>query len=198
MAKLNKITKQTNNKFLNMYSFNLEHNGRVFDYFVASRAKNNDELKVNKKIFHNDGVAICALLDGKLVIEKQLRYTINDYIYEFPAGLVEDGESDSVTAIREFYEETGLTFTPIENVDEIYTKPRYTSIGLTDETTSIVFGYASGTISNAHLEGNEDIQIVLVDKEEAKRILKEENVTVICAYILMHFIHNDDPFYFLK
>ncbi|MCR4661037.1 MAG: NUDIX hydrolase [Clostridia bacterium] len=197
MAKINKIVKQTNNRFLNMYSFNVNNKGKDFNYFVTSRAEDASDLKVNGHMDKNDGVAIFATLDDKLVLIKQLRYSINDYIYEFPAGLVEPGESEKNCAIREFYEETGLTFTPID-VDPMFEKPRFTSIGLTDETTSMVYGFASGTISNKHLDGIEDIEVVLVDRAEAQRILKEENVSVICAYHLIHYIKNSDPFYFLK
>lgn len=37
-------------------------------------------------------------------------------------------------------------------------------------------------------------RFVLADREECKRILKEENVAIMCAYMLMHFIHTKgDP-----
>ena len=36
-------------------------------------------------------------------------------------------------------------------------------------------------------EENEEIEIVLADKAEVRRILKEENVAIMCAYMLMHF-----------
>ena len=38
-------------------------------------------------------------------------------------------------------------------------------------------------------EESEVIEVVLADREEAKRILKEENVAIMCSYHLMHFIH---------
>lgn len=31
-----------------------------------------------------------------------------------------------------------------------------------------------------------------------KRILKEERVAIMCAYMLMHFVADEDPFAFLK
>ena len=40
---------------------------------------------------------------------------------------------------------------------------------------------------------------MLADREECKRILKEENVAIMCAYMLMHFVASEgDPFYFLR
>ena len=61
-----------------------------------------------------------------------------------------------------------------------------------------IYGYCSGTPTNEHEEESEDIEIVLADREECKRILNEENVAIMCAYMLMHFIHTKgDPLAFL-
>ena len=98
--------------------------------------------------------------------------------------------------VREMFEETGLTFTPVEAGS--YMKPFFTTVGMTDESCGTVFGYCSGEPSNANQEGTEDIQVVLADREECKRILKEENVAIMCAYMLMHFIASEgDPLEFL-
>ena len=48
------------------------------------------------------------------------------------------------------------------------------------------------------MEDSEEIEVVLADREEVKRILREEKVALICAYMMMHFLHNEDPFAFLK
>ena len=72
------------------------------------------------------------------------------------------------------------------------------AIGLTDEACSAVYGWCEGEISRKYLEESEVIEVVLADREEAKRILKEENVAIMCSYHLMHFIHDEEPFAFLK
>lgn len=43
----------------------------------------------------------------KIVLVRQYRYPINKYIYELPAGLIDEGETSEQTAIREMKEETG-------------------------------------------------------------------------------------------
>ena len=44
-----------------------------------------------------------------------------------------------------------------------------------------------------------DILVVLVDRAEARRILQEEPVAIMCAYMLMHFIASTgDPLAFLN
>ena len=129
---------------------------------------------------------------------RQYRYTVDDYIYEFPAGLVEPGENYREAGIREMKEETGLDFEPFK-VDKAYEKPFFTTIGMTDESCSTVYGYASGTPSKRGLEDSEELEIVLADREEVKRILREEKVAIICAYMLMHFLHEEEePFGFLQ
>lgn len=203
MNRVNRVKKQTNNKYLNIYEFESSfRDGSTGTYFVASRNMNPDKLKA---IDHNklpDGVIIYSVYGekkDKVVLIRQFRYPINDYIYEFPAGLVEPGEDMHEAAKREIFEETGLYFEP-KTAPEGYSKPFYTTVGMTDECCGTVYGYCSGTPSNANQEGSEDIEIVLADREECKRILREENVAIMCAYMLMHFIHSkeEDPLGFLE
>ena len=99
--------------------------------------------------------------------------------------------------IREMYEETGLTFTPVDA--GACSRPFFTTIGMTDESCGTVFGYCSGEPTSAHQESSEDIQVILADRAECKRILREENVAIMCAYMLMHFIADEcDPLAFLQ
>ena len=79
-----------------------------------------------------------------------------------------------------------------------YERPYFTTVGMTDECCSTVFGYVSGILSSEGEEDTEDIEALLVDREEAKRILKEERVAIMDAYMLMHFVADDDPFAFLE
>jgi len=193
---------QTKNRFLNLYELEaVRRNGKTAPYFVASRAPELKELKALTHKNEPNGVIIYAVYGeqkDKVVLVRQFRYPINAYVYEFPAGLVEPGEEMAEAGIREIYEETGLTFVP-RKADEAYSKPFFTTVGMTDESCGTIYGYCSGTPSNAHQEDSEDIQIVLADREECRRILKEENVAIMCAYMLMHFINSEggDPLDFL-
>lgn len=204
MGKIKEIKAQTKNRFLNMYALEaLNKKGKLHTYFVASRAEEKENLKIVTRENAPDGVLIFSVMKGatkaedKVVLVKQYRCAIDEYIYEFPAGLVEKGEAFKEAAIREMKEETGLTFVPID-VDPRYEKPFFTTIGMTDESCAAVYGYVEGNISDRFLEENEEIEVVLADRAEAERILKEENVAIMCAYQLMHFIHDEDVFAFLK
>lgn len=203
MSRINEIFQVTQNRFLNFFEMNVEDNaGRPFKYYMASRAKTIKDLKCKNGKLKASGVIIYSVYGekrDKIVMVRQYRFPLNDYIYEFPAGLVEDGEDFYDAGKRELYEETGLTLEPIK-VPQGYDRPFFTSCGMTDEANATLFGYASGTLTTSYLEASENLEIVLVDKKEARRILKEENIAIMCAYMLMHFVASpeDDPFYFLK
>lgn len=200
MGEIRKINKLTENRFLNMY--HLEATNRVggqVNYFVASRAKEVGEMQLSTRKNVPDGVTIYSLYGekkDKVILIRQYRYTIDDYIYEFPAGLIDEGEDYKKASVREMKEETGLTFCPVP-VDEMYVRPFYTSVGLTDESNVLVYGYARGTVSREGLEDNEEIEVVTADRAEVRRILKEERVAVMCAHMLMHFLTDQEPFGFM-
>ena len=202
MGKINKVNKQTTNPYLNLYDLDVVNKvGREGHYYVASRAKTEDDLKLSH-IENNDpdGVAIYSLYGEKkdrVVLIRQYRYALGGYIYEFPAGLVEPNEDFHEGAVREMYEETGLKLEPLK-VDTAYEKPYFTTIGMTDESCATVYGYASGEISKDAQEDTEEIEVVLADRDEVRRILKEENVAIMCAYMLMHFLNDEEPFAFLN
>ena len=201
MGKIHSVSKQTDNPFLNLYHIQATsvHDTPV-NYFLASRHQEASDLKLYHQDLNPDGVVIYSLYGekhDKVVLIRQFRYTIGTYIYEFPAGLVEPGESFSKAAVRELKEETGLDFSPLP-VDSIYERPYFTTIGITDEACSTVYGYASGEINTKGEEDDEEIEVILADRTEVRRILKEERVAIMCAYMLMHFISSDEPFAFLK
>lgn len=202
MKRIKKIEQCTHNPFVNLYNVQVCHkNGKEAMYYVASRAKSAEQLKMCTGENSPDGVVIYALYgenQDKVVLVRQFRYPLGDYVYELPAGLVEPGEDFHEAATRELKEETGLTFTPLPTA-EMYEKPAFTSVGMSDESCATVFGYAAGEISGDFLEESEDIEIILADREEVRRILREEKVAIICSYMLMHFLADqDDPFGFLN
>lgn len=205
MRRVKNIEKITDNRFLNMYELTMKNdNGKESKYFLASRAKGIDELKISTKENKADAVIIYSIhkdKDGKeyVILIKQYRCPLDGYIYEFPAGLVDDGETFQEAGVRELKEETGLDLKCIE-ANEMFMKPCFSSVGMTDESCATVYGYAEGSISKEWQEENEEIEIVLADKDEVRRILKEENVSIKCAYMLMHFMNTSEghTFDFLK
>ena len=201
MSNIQNIQQKTHNRFLNYYELEAVHrDGSISPYYMTSRAKDASQLKAVTHQNRPDGVIIYGVYgeeQDRVVLIRQYRYPLGDYVYEFPAGLVEEGEEMGAAGVREMYEETGLTFTPVDA--GCYSRPFFTTVGMTDESCGMVFGYCSGTPTSIHEEASEEIQVILADRGKAKRILREENVAIMCAYMLMHFIASEgDPLAFIK
>lgn len=178
----------TNQKHLNMYELEAcRRDGSIFPYYMSSRHETVDEIKNAQVSNKPDAVVIAATMDDKLVLIKELRYPVNNYIYELPAGLVDQNEDCIVAGIREMFEETGLHFTPTEDINK---RMFYTSPGMTDETCTLLFGTCTGSPSNQHQSESEDIEVILADKDECARLLREEPMGVKCAYAIMLFLEH--------
>ena len=169
MSSIANIQKKTDNRYLNFYEMEATFkDGSKAPYYMASRNGDPDSLKAVTHKNKADGVVIYGVYGGdRLVLIRQFRFPVNDYVYEFPAGLVDPGEDAATAAVREMYEETGLTFTPREGGS--YSRPFYTTVGMTDEACAMAFGTCEGTPSDLHQEYSE-VQLINV-----KWILKQEH-----------------------
>ena len=197
MSAIGKIEKKAGSKFLSFYEMEAVHrDGSSSPYYMASRNDDGSSLTAVTHTVRPNGVTIYSLLEDKVVLVRQYRYPLGGYVYEFPAGLVEPGEDIAAAAVREMYEETGLVFAPIASP---FSRPYFSSVGMTDESCCLVFGRCQGTPTSIHQENTEDIQVVLADRDECRRILAQEQVAIQCAYMLMHFVSSqDNPFAFLE
>lgn len=197
MSAIGKIEKKAGSKFLSFYEMEAVHrDGSSSPYYMASRNDDGSSLTAVTHTVRPNGVTIYSLLEDKVVLVRQYRYPLGGYVYEFPAGLVEPGEDIAAAAVREMYEETGLVFAPIASP---FSRPYFSSVGMTDESCCLVFGRCQGTPTSIHQEKTEDIQVVLADRAECRRILVQEQVAIQCAYMLMHFVSSqDNPFAFLE
>ncbi|MGL5087650.1 MAG: NUDIX hydrolase, partial [Clostridium sp.] len=173
-VKIRKITTIADTPYLKMYDAEYTNKlGNTKNWSIASRKP----LKTMEDIFFNgaeskiDAVIIVANHEDedKLVVIKQFRIPLNDYVYEIPAGLIDAGEDFENTVRRELKEETGLD---LVKIDYEKTKSKvYISTGMTDESVALVYCTCNGEISDEHLEEDEDIEVMLVSKEEAKKLI---------------------------
>ena len=93
----------------------------------------------------------------------------------------------------------GFDFEVYTGGKEMYRRAFFLAPGFSDESGQAVFGYAFGETTKKFQEDSEYIEVLLVDKKEAERILSEERLSIRCAYLLMQFLHmeKESPFAFL-
>ena len=192
------ITTIADTKYLKLYNAEYTNkSGKSRNWSIASRK----DLDTLKNIYFNgeedriDAVIIVATYadkttptdEDKLVVIKQFRVPLNDYVYEIPAGLIDCGEDFETTVRRELKEETGLD---LLEIDYNKTKPKaYISTGMTDESAALVYCSCVGQVSTDYLEPDEDIEVMLLSREEAKTLINSDEKIDIKAFLaIQNFI----------
>ena len=137
-------------KFLSLYNADyINRGGKEKTWTIASR-KTKEALEdqfFNGKEDKVDAVVILAYHkdEKKLVAIKQFRIPLNNYVYELPAGLIDNDDDIIPTVKRELKEETGLDLEEV--IESKVGNKLYLSPGMTDESVSLVYCTCSGEIS---------------------------------------------------
>lgn len=175
-------------KFLSIYDAKyINKLGNEKHWMIASRKgyKNLSEKYFNSKKDEVDAVVIAAFHEESksLVVVKQFRVPLNDYVYELPAGLVDPGEDSNLTIKRELKEETGLDLLELNN--KLGNNQLYLSPGMTEESASLIYCTCKGSLSTNYLEEDEDIIPILINQEEAKKLIKDNVKIDIKAFMTL-------------
>ncbi len=147
------------------------YTGRVVSLDVDSvRFPNGTEGEL-EMIRHSGASAVVPLLespDGEasVILIRQYRYAANGYVFEVPAGRLDEGESSEACAHRELSEETGYTAKTMTPLTTIFTTP-----GFTDERIHLFL--ATGlTAGESNLESDEVLDIHPVPMSEALDMIR--------------------------
>ena len=172
MWKLIGVEKLTNEKFLNFYKVTyLSPAGKEVSWSMASR---NDLQNLSCKTGKISANCVCiiprVMVDGEpaLIITKEFRLPIGDYVYGFPAGIIDGGESPIDAAIRELHEEIGAT--KVDGV-KILCGACLNSEGLTDESTITIEAEVL-ELKEADLQDDEDIDYEIVKLSDMEEYMK--------------------------
>ena len=104
-----------------------------------------------------------------LIVVRQERIPIGDYVYEFPAGLVDDGEESAETAVRELAEETGYRGEASRVSPVLYSSP-----GLTNEAIYAVEVITEETpTARLGRSASEVIEVVRIENGSIDSFLKQ-------------------------
>ena len=80
-----------------------------------------------REVVHHPGASAIVAIDedNRIIMEKQFRYALNDYLLEIPAGKLDAGEDSLVCAKRELEEETGIIASEWISLGTIATSPGF-------------------------------------------------------------------------
>ena len=158
------IKKILDGRFISRYdvTYTTEDN-KTKVYEIISRNKNITSIE-DLKNQSPDGVVIVVtdMTGENILLNREYRMAVGDYVYNFPAGLIDAGET-----ARELKEETGLDLISIE--DTLYDS--YSAIGFSNETNRVVIGKADGTFAKS-TSTVEEISAAWYNKAQVRKLLE--------------------------
>ncbi len=154
-------------------------NGKLLHVFYDEAELPNGETSSREWIKHPGACAVVPVFEnGDIMLIKQFRYPMSQIFWEVPAGKIDSGEAQDLTAMRELKEEAGLGAGRLEYVGHFYP-----GIGYSDEVIHIYL--ASGlSITNQQTDEDEFVLRERIPFEEAVKMVHSGEIndgkTVIC------------------
>jgi len=133
-------------------------------------------------IIHPKGaVAILPVTETGYLLLRQYRYAVGQYIYEAPAGTMEDGEEPIATARRELIEEAGVAAKTLVPRGFIYTTP-----GFTDEKIWLFEARGLTPSDEFQKDADEVIEVKSVTREETDAMVQNGTICDAKTICLLH------------
>ena len=102
------------------------YTGRIIQVNVEQVRLPNGHVATLDMVHHPGGAAVVALDDaGRVCLVRQYRHAANGYIWEFPAGKIDDQEPPLQTAQRELEEEAGRRAREWRSLGEYLSSPGF-------------------------------------------------------------------------
>ena len=165
------IRKIHEGKFITRYDLAYETAaGHDKTYEIVSRNRNIKTLEELQNKTPDSVIMILTDESGeRILVSREYRMAMAQWIYNFPAGLIDPGETPEESARRELWEETGLMLLRIDDVLD----NSYSAIGFSNERNVTVFGVAAGKFRKSTSDA-EEIVPGWYTKEEIRELLRTE------------------------
>ena len=145
----------------------------------------NGAITTREYVSHHGGVCLLMEIDGKIALVKQFRYAYHEEILELPAGKLEKGENPYQAGLRELEEETGYKAESLESYGCMYPSVVYTN--------EIIYLYVAKNCvkTQTHFDFDEDLDLVFIEKEELKKMIKDNSIKDSKTIILLsRYLYN--------
>lgn len=132
-------------------------------------------------------VVVPVMADGRLVMIRNFRVAVRQWLWEFCAGKLEPGEAPDRAAGRELEEETGHRCGEIQSLGTFYTSP-----GFADE---LMHAFEARSLESVprRLESGERIEVEFVSVSEVEAMMRDGRIRdgkTIAAFALWRLLRS--------
>jgi ADP-ribose pyrophosphatase len=148
--------------------------GKVFSIDRDRVKMPNDRTVTVDVVRHAKSVVLVPVPEpGQVILIRQYRYAVNAFLWELPAGSVDDGETPDQAARRECHEEIGLVPSTVVRLSALYPTPGYC------DEEMIFFRVSALEKSDvpAELDEDEDIEARTFDVRDARDMVRRGEIT---------------------
>jgi ADP-ribose pyrophosphatase len=164
-------------------SSKLVFQGRVFGV-RRERVIEPEGVKATREIVTHPGsvVVLPVFADGRILMIRQYRHAVRQYLWELVAGSKDPGESFERGAHRELQEETGYTARRMRKLLDLFPTPGFVSENM------VIFLAEGLKLGKAHPEADEKIEVRIFSLREiedwmrAGKIRDAKSVAAILYY----------------
>jgi len=150
--------------------------GRIFSVTVDRVTMPNGRTVTLDMVRHPGSVVLIPMQDdGHVVLIRQYRYALDRWIWELPAGSLDEGEAPADAAARECEEEIGLVPGRVEFVGAWYPTPGF--------CTEVMNYYRVSDLRErgadeppAHNDEDEDIRVHVFTLDEARAMVRRGDI----------------------
>ena len=159
--------------------------GKVFDVDRDRvRMPNGREVAVDVIRHPPSAVIVPVPETGQVILIRQYRYAINQWLWECPAGSVDEGETPEQAARRECHEEIGQVPDTVVRLGAMFPTPGYC-----DE--EMFFFRVSGLSvpeAPAELDEDEDIEVRVFSLKDAREMIRRGEIVDMKTVIALGFL----------
>ncbi len=159
------MPKQAKQKRARVISSRVMFRGPVFSV-TTDRVVEPTGITARRDIIRHPGSVVILAVDKtrsepRVLLEWQYRHAAQDFLWELPAGRVDEGEEELAGAKRELFEETGFTAARWQRAFKYFASP-----GFMDETMAVYLAQGLHR-GKAQPEADESIRVRLFSLSDA-------------------------------
>ena len=148
------------------------YKGKLFSFVAEDITLPNGVRSKIAMVRHPGSTAIVPMIDDHTVVMiRQYRHPIREYILEIPAGTLEPGESSLNCAKRELEEETGFVAAEFVEIARIHMLPTYSNEEI------YVYLARNLTVSQQNLDQEEIIHTITYPFDEVMQLIDKGRIT---------------------